>query len=160
MADKKIAEPTEFNVRDYLKLSFDLVNLKLASIDDKATKTEASVQGVIRTINQMQVIDAGHFSNCPNTIALTALSTKIDKEIQLLDVRLSEFEFLKKYWKIFAVSAAVTICGMLIIGYMAFAKIEETLINVKKDAKNKENGLLEEKLSVNDRTSTSTYIVH
>lgn len=129
--EKSTVEFHDIDVRDYLRLSFELVNNKLSSIDDKATKTENSVQGVIRTINQMQILDAGHFTSCPNTVSFAVLDKRLDKEIQIIEAKFSEFEFMKRYWKVFAITAAVFVCALLITGYVAFGRIEEIIVNAK-----------------------------
>lgn len=149
-------EDSDFNVRDYLQLSFELINTKLLSIDEKATKTEASVQGVIRTINQMQVIDAGHFANCPNTTSLLELDKKLDKEIQNLDQRISEFEFFKKYWKLFAIAGALFVCGLIITGYMTISSFEKEI----KSKTNQHESIPPKKLSEPSNSTADSYIVH
>ena len=149
-----------FDIKDYLKLSFDLINNKLASIDEKSTKTEVGLQGVIRTINQMQITDAGHFSGCPNTISVAILDKRIDKEIQIIDKKISKYEFIITYWKVFVVTGAITIVGLIFSGYFAFQKINEILNNTDQNVKNKKNELYKEKLPAPSNSVTDSYFIY
>lgn len=157
---KDTGEPSEFNVRDYLRLSFDLVNSKLSAIDEKATKTEASVQGVIRTINQMQVLDAGHYTNCPNTINVSTLDKKIDMEVQNINKKIYKYEFMLTYWRVFAISGAVTVVALIISGFFAFQKLNDILINSEKNAKNRTSDEIHKSsIPIPDNSTSSNYFV-
>lgn len=148
-----------FNAKDYLKLSFELVNNKLSSIDDKATKTEAGLQGVIRTINQMQLINAGHYSDCPNTEDLTLLEKRIDKEMIIIDKKIAKYEFMITYWRVFAISGAITVIGLIFSGYVAFAKIDEILNNTEHNAKSRQNELFEKSIPIPNNPISSSHTI-
>lgn len=139
----------EFNIKDYLHLSFDMIHSELKSIKEKTDKTDASVQGIIRTINQMQLTDATHYQECPNT-----------SKMRMIEKELSEYEFIKKYWKVFAISGVLTII-LAIYQYMnAIAKINE-YIKQKENSKNIINeNISSKKLNQLDNITTYQYPIH
>jgi hypothetical protein len=144
----------EFTFREYLKLSLDSMHEKLQVIDSKTEKTDASLQGVIRTINQMELINATHHQTCPNTKAITVLEKQVVQNMVDINTKLSEYAFFKKYWKVFLFAAILSGIG-LIYGVEGFLTRLDTIISKKTN-----NELPKDKLPTSNNTSASSYIIH
>lgn len=87
---------------EYLEEKFKSVHKRMDDIDKDNEGIGLSVQHLSQSVESMQISESRHFQNCPNTA-----------EILILKDKLSEFLFFKKYWKVFALSAAITIFAML-----------------------------------------------
>lgn len=99
------SDPINEYLRLYLENEFKNVHISLNRIEEHSKKNEESIQGVIRTINRMQLIAPTHYTECPNTL-----------EIQKVTLTLSEFLFFKKYYRVFLTFALAVSLGMGLSG--------------------------------------------
>jgi len=105
----------------YLETEFRNINVSLNRVEDYSIKNENSIQGVIRTMNQMQLVETLHFAECPNTV-----------EIANVKATLSEFLFFKKYYKVFLTSAIVMSVAMVFGGYKVWQEFSNLNYENKK----------------------------
>lgn len=140
-------KPETDNVNMYLKLyletQFQNIHGSLNRVEEYSKKNENAIQGVIRTINQMQLVETLHFTECPNTA-----------EIATVKATLSEFLFFKKYYKVFLTSAIVLSLGLILGGYKVwqeFTNLNYENKKLKTEIKNTQGDVLsnEQKTKIN-----------
>lgn len=123
------SKPQTDDFRLYLETEFNGIHEKIRDLKVQSEKTDASVQGVIRTINQMQLVNVSHYQECPNT-----------KDMETVKRRMLEISFYERHWKTFAIAGAVFIFSALIAGYEAVSTISDLKIKynaIKTESQNK-----------------------
>ena len=113
----------------YLDQRFDNLHLQLNTIDKKQSETDISVKGLTNIIDTIKLQYENKFTYCANSSELKELNKRVD-----------EVYFIKKYYKPFLVTAAVSIGIMFYTVTEGYFKLRGYLVEKSSITENdKEN---------------------
>lgn len=108
--------------REYLELKFTSLQGTVADIKDQQNNLELKINVLAHTINNLQLADAKHYSDCPNTDELRELKKNIE-----------EFNGYKRLWKPLLI-AAVVIVVITALGIIeTVTKIQNNVNSIQKE---------------------------
>ena len=96
---------------EYLEEKFISVHKRMDDIDKDNENINVSLRNISHSVENIQLSESKHYLTCPNT-----------GELEILKQKVSEFLFIKKYWKVFAISLALTLFTMF---YTALKQLQE-----------------------------------
>lgn len=94
---------------------------KFLRLHEKIEDIEVGVKELGHIVDTMIIKDGQHYQLCPNTIAFKSINDEIN-----------DFKFIKRYWKVFLIAAAVTFIGFMYTGFKTWEEYKSLL--VKRDS--------------------------
>jgi hypothetical protein len=116
---------TDFQVYfvKYMEEKFLRLHERIDASDEATDRLDLSVKELSHIVDSIQTKDQQHYILCPNTNAIKV----VNAEMVILKEDVSEFRFIKKYWKVFLIAAACTFVGFLYTGFRTWEESKALL---------------------------------
>jgi len=134
----------EISVTKWLESEFRSVQKQLESIKEQTAKTELKTNEIDKAMQLMVLSWTQHIHDSPSRDEVEKLKSKIEE----CKTELAEYGFIKKYYRVFAVSLAALVAGLLIGAVVITGKFDA----IAKTAITTTTNIKEIKAEQNDNT--------
>lgn len=101
-------------VQLWLNAEFKSISKQLDTIKEQTGKTEHKLNEIEKAVQELKLSENSHFEKCP-----------IRKEVETLKMELQEYEFIRKYYRVFMIAFAVAVAGMVYTAWTISASIKD-----------------------------------